>query len=167
MVNFCANKEYDPGEPECGCAMEETGTILPEENSCPQEDCCGSAELELEIEGCGGVVTVDAAELQLEPPGHILQLLVTLRGVCPNKRVGLAVWLAEQDGCGRRTACGMRTVTVPAQPGPGCRDVVQGLQFGLPRRPDYTGAACAPRRLYVRMLANYLHADVWACCPCG
>lgn len=139
---------------------------------CDDDDgghCCPSP-VEVSITGCGGTVTVDAAALDLDSPGHILQLNVTLHNVCADKRVALAAWLTELDDCGREHARGLKTITVPAHHENSCRDVtVRCLQFVLPRDLDVSGSegdrpACAVRSFRARFLANYI--DQGFACGC-
>ena len=125
-----------------------------DENDCCPEPVCFS------ITGCGGTAEVDACTMLLDSPGHILQLDVTLRNVCPGKRVALAVILSEVDSCGKEHDCGMRTLVVPAHNNSACRDVkVPCLQFVLPRMQNAEARnrpACARRSFRARFLANYL-----------
>ena len=132
--------------------------------------CCPDP-VELCVEGCGGTVTVDAARLELDSPGHILQLNVTLCNVCAEKRVALAAWITELDDCGKEHPRGMKTLTVPAHHENSCRDVtVHCLQFVLPQDLDVSSnannrPACARRRFLARFLANYV--DDGPVCSCG
>ena len=145
---------------ECGTALPACGCTAPAENCPLPDESCPSTLVELELDGCSGVVTVEAAGLEVASSGQILQLTVTLRSVCPGRQVALAVWLTGQGGCGQETLCGMRCVTVPAHYAQSCRDVaVRCLQFVLPG-----DAGCAARRVYVHMLANYL--DAGGCGSC-
>lgn len=135
--------------------------------NCDNDHDCGhdcrdncAETVEFIITGCGGTVTVDAGELDLTSGGHILDMNVVLRNVCPRRRVALAAMLSEVDGCGREHDRGMKVLTVPAHRGPTCRDVtVNCLQFVLPRDLDIStpaGIICPRRQLRVRFLANYI-----------
>ena len=87
---------------ECG------SVLLPE--SCPEP-------IDITLDGCSDTIEFDAGELNMESLGRILQLDVTLRKVCPRKRVALAVLLNEIDSYGHEHKRGMKTVTVPAHTG--------------------------------------------------
>ena len=56
------------------------------------------------IDGCEDAVILDAGSVMLSSLGRILQLDVTVKNVCPNKRVALAVILTEVDQNGNVTS---------------------------------------------------------------
>lgn len=129
--------------------------------SCPKPvDVC--------IDGCTDTVEIDAGELCMESLGRILQLDITLRNVCPNKRIALAVLLNEVDSCGCEHKRGMKTLTVPAHTRQGCKDVtVRCIKFVLPEDLDASGdvrSLCNPRKFRARFLANYIDNDFDSCC---
>ena len=132
--------------------------VLPEE--CPEP-------VELSINGCEDTVEFDAGTLDMESLGRILQVSVTLRQICPHKRVALAVLLNEVDLCGIEHSRGMKTMTVPAHTQSGCRDVtVRCIKFVLPEGSEtsLTGdSMCDSRRFRVRMIAHYIDND-FECC---
>ena len=103
----------------------------------------------------------------MESLGRILQLDVTLRKVCPRKRVALAVLLNEIDSYGHEHKRGMKTVTVPAHTGEQCRDItVRCLKFVLPEDLDVSGSAaslCNCRKFKARLIAHYIDHD-FECC---
>ena len=66
--------------------------------------------------------------------GRILQIDVTLKNVCPNKRVALAVTLNEVDSEGNEHKLGLKTMTIPAHTQSTCRDVlVKCVKFVFPK----------------------------------
>lgn len=119
------------------------------------------------IDGCEDTVEFDAGEIGMESLGRILQLDVTVKNVCPNKRVALAVILTEVDEHGTEYKRGMKTMTIPAHTGSGCRDVtVRCIKFVLPEDLDVSGrtdSMCNRRNFKARMIANYID-DGFACC---
>ena len=121
----------------------------------------------LTVEGCQDALQVDLGEVDLSSQGRILQLDVTLKGVCPGKRVALAAILTELDQDGKEHPRGMKTMTIPAHSFSLCRDVlVKCIRFVVPEDLSLSGGAmCAPRKFQVRFLANYLDTD-FVCCPC-
>lgn len=137
---------------ECG------SVILPE--SCPEP-------IDITLDGCSDTIEFDAGELNMESLGRILQLDVTLRKVCPRKRVALAVLLNEIDSYGHEHKRGMKTVTVPAHTGEKCRDItVRCLKFVLPEDLDVSGSAaslCNCRKFKARLIAHYIDHD-FECC---
>lgn len=117
-------------------------------------------QINIQFEGCQDTLDFDAGTINLDSLGRILELTVTIRNVCPNKRVALAVILTEIDIHGIEHRRGIKFVTVPEHFQPGCRDVtVRCIRFVLPEDIDETGqptSLCNPRRFKVRFLANYI-----------
>lgn len=132
--------------------------VIPEE--CPQP-------VEICIEGCKDSVEFNAGEVALESLGRILQLDVTLRSVCPGKRVALAIILTEENACGEEVSCGLKTLTVPAHHQDSCRDVtVRCIKFVLPEESGMTSCQCSlcpKRKIKAKMIANYIDSD-FSCC---
>ncbi len=119
------------------------------------------------LDGCADTVEFDAGDVTLESLGSILQLDVTLKGVCPGRRVALAVILNEVDGSAEYRR-GMKTLLIPAHTGPGCRDVtVRCVKFVLPAALAANGATdaavCGQRKLTARFVANYVDSG-FECC---
>ena len=85
------------------------------------------ARVHLEL-GCGDTLHFDAGSVTLQSPGAILDLCVTVKSVCPGKRVALAVILTEL--------------------------VVEHLRFVLPQELDVSGGLAEGRAFHVRLLAN-------------
>lgn len=123
--------------------------------------------VEVSIEGCEDSAEVDAGSVFLDSLGRILKIDVTVRNVCPHRRVALAVILTEVDRKGNEFKRGMKTLVIPAQQGEGCRDVkVRCVKFVLPEELDVSGtsdALCDKRNFKVRFLANYIDSG-FDCC---
>lgn len=99
-------------------------------------------------------------ETELESTGRVVQLDVTVRRVCPGKRVALGVMLYEQDENGNQEARGIKTLTIDAHHENCPRDVqVQGIEFVLP--DDLTLAN--PRRFTARVIAHHIDTDYQPC----
>lgn len=108
---------------------------------------------ELSAESCSESVTFDLGELSIAAPGRIVELNLTLKSVCPHKRVALAMLLTDGEGGDYRA---LKTFAVPPHCGPDCRDVrVEGIRFVVPD----TSCHCIGRRLYAQMMANYMDTD--------
>ena len=135
------------------------GTII-----CPEE--CPEP-VDVTIGGCGDVVEHDAGLLGLDSSGRILQLDVTIKDVCPNKRVALAVILNEVDDEENEHKRGLKTITVPAHGREGCRDVtVRCIRFVLPEDLDVSGdpdAICNERKFKARIITHYIDNDFYCC----
>ena len=97
-----------------------------------------------------------------------MQVYVTLRNICPNKRVALAVILYETDASGCEHKRGMKTMTVPAHTRPNCHDViVRCIKFVLPEDLDVssiTKSICNERHLKAKFIAHYIDDDFECCC---
>lgn len=132
--------------------------ILPEK--CPEP-------VNVTIDGCTDTVEFNAGELDMESLGRILQLDVTIRNVCPHRRVALAVVLHEVDSCGNEHKRGLKTITVPAHTRKNCHDViVRCIKFVLPEDLDVSGskdAICNQRKFKARFIAHYIDND-FECC---
>lgn len=119
------------------------------------------------LDGCQDSAVIDLDDVQLLSLGRIVQLNVTVKNVCPNKRVALAVILTEVDSNGNEYDRGIKTVTIPAHGGRGCKDIcVRCLRFVLPEDLDVLGSPdslCNARRFKARAMANYLDTD-FVCC---
>lgn len=124
--------------------------------------------IDVAVDGCTDTVEFDAGDICMEGLGRIVQLDVTLRSVCPRKRVALAVLLHEVDEGGNEHKRGMKVMTVPAHTGENCRDVtVRCITFVLPEDLDVsdgTSAICNQRNFRARFIAHYIDHDYNCCC---
>lgn len=132
-----------------------------------QPDPC-PVPVELKAEGCADSVVVDMGDVSLSSQGRILQLDVTVKNVCPGKRVALAAILTEVDENGMEHQRGMKVMTLPAHDQPSCRDVlVKCIKFVVPEDLDVSGGSptslCSPRSFKARFLANAIDTD-YRCC---
>ena len=124
--------------------------------------------VDLTIDGCQDAVIIDVGDTYLGSMGRILQLDVTVKKVCPKKRVALAVILTEVDSNGTEYQRGMKAITIPAHDYPTCRDVlVKCIKFVLPEDLDVSGgtpqAMCNARNFKVRLIAHTIDTD-YRCC---
>ena len=147
--------------PEPTVTVECDVVVQPEE--CPDP-------VDLTVRGCQDSVVVNLGDVFLESQGRILQLDLTLKQVCPGKRVALAVIFTEVDDNGQEHARGMKTVTIPAHDFPNCRDVlVKCIKFVVPEDLDGTGGntrpMCEPRSFRARVIANNIDSDFCCCGP--
>ena len=134
--------------------------ICPE--GCPEPVC-------ITIGGCEDTLEFNAGDLGMESLGRILQLDVTLRNVCPNRRVAMAVILNEVDAQGEEHRRGMKMMTVPAHDRSECHDMtLRCIRFVLPEDLDPDGdcgCICNDRTFRVRFIAHYIDSD-FECCEC-
>lgn len=122
------------------------------------------------IDGCDDMIEFDAGDISLESTGRILQLDVTLRNVCPRKRVALAVILNEVDMNGVEHKRGLKTMTVPAHTRESCRDIIiRCVKFVLPEDLNLSGCSvandsvCGCRKFKARFIAHYIDNDFYCC----
>lgn len=124
--------------------------------------------VDLTVEGCSDSVLVDMGDVYIESQGRIVQMDVTIKNVCPGKRVALAAILTEVDENGIEYQRGTKTMTVPAHNFPSCRDVlVKCIKFVLPEDLDVSGGStqlmCNPRNFKARFIAHNIDSD-FRCC---
>ena len=119
----------------------------------------------LTVDGCRDSILVDLGDVYLESQGRIIQMDVTIKNVCPGKRVALAAILTEVDQDGTEYQRGMKAITIPAHSAPVCRDVlVKCIKFVVPEGLSKSGGAmCCPRKFKARFLANNIDTD-YRCC---
>lgn len=120
------------------------------------------------VKGCSDAIVVDVGDTYLESPGRIIQLSVTVKNVCPGKRVALAAILTEVDSDGMEYQRGVKTMTLPAHDFPTCRDVrVECIKFVAPEdlsvADEDSGAMCAPRNFKARFISHYVDTG-YRCC---
>ncbi len=133
------------------------------------EDC--PQPVDFTVEGCQDAVLIDLGETYLESQGRILQLDVTLKDVCPETRVALAVILTETDENGMEHQRGMKTMVIPAHQAPVCRDVlVKCIKFVVPDALDELDGTpvspCTPRKFSARLIAHNIDSG-YRCCEDG
>ena len=117
--------------------------------------------VDLSVDGCEEAATLDMGDAALEGLGRIVQLDVRLTGVCPDRRVAMAVILTEVDESGMEYQRGMKVMTIPAHSQNGCRNVlVRCIKFVLPEDLDVNGGdgadMCSTRRMRARCIAHYI-----------
>ncbi|MDD7537621.1 MAG: VWA domain-containing protein [Oscillospiraceae bacterium] len=131
--------------------------VLPE--VCPEP-------VDLQITGCDDTVEFDAGELSMESLGRIVQMDVTLKNICPHRRVALAAILTEVDELGVEHQRGMKIMTIPAHTADRCRDItVRCIKFVLPEdlvEEDPT-MLCRTRNLKARFISHYIDSG-FDCC---
>lgn len=119
------------------------------------------------VDGCEDHMVVDLGDTYLESSGRIVELNLTLKNVCPGRRVALGVILTETDCRGSEYPRGFKTLTIPAHSYPSCRDVlVKCIRFVLPDDLSIacsSGGMCGPRNLKARVIAHNIDTD-FRCC---
>lgn len=123
--------------------------------------------VDFSVDGCTDSVVVDMGEVYLDSLGRIIQMDVTIKNVCPEKRVAFAAILTEEDENGMEYQRGAKMMTIPAHSHPSCRDViVKCIRFVVPEDLDVSGnaqAICNQRNFKARFIAHYIDTD-YRCC---
>ena len=118
------------------------------------------------VEACQGCADVCLQEFGPESLGRIIYLNLTLKQICPEKRVAVAVFLTEVCPGERELPCGTKFFTVPAHHGHGCQDVVlHCIPFIVPENSANAGALCRKRYFNARVLSHYIDTDYVCCAP--
>lgn len=128
-----------------------------------------SDPVEIIVGGCEDAVEYNAGELEFDGLGRILELDVTLKGVCPGRRVALAAIVTEVDSENNEYQRGVKTLTIPAHTMDSCRDVlVRCIKFVLPEELDVSGdgtSICNDRHFRARFVSHYIDSDFdCGCC---
>lgn len=120
--------------------------------------------VDLSVDGCQDAGELDTGDTYLESQGRIVKLDVTLKHVCPRKRVALGVVLTEVDQEGLEYPRGMKALTIPAHEHSSYRDVeVKGIKFVLPEDLNVScrcdDGMCQQRNLRVRLIAHNIDTE--------
>ena len=121
----------------------------------------------IQIEGCEDTLYYNLDDVYLEATGRILQLDLTLKNVCPQKRVALCVTLNEVDEEGNEYKRGMKMFTIPAHQYESCRDMrIRCMKFILPEELNTVSGAsiCSQRSFVARVMSHYIDYS-FECCP--
>lgn len=121
----------------------------------------GEGETHVYFEPCqeSRVVTVAEGCDNESGMGRTLDVEMTLRDVCPGRRVAVGMELSEVDENGREHSCGFRAVTVPAHNRSAACDIgVERVRFILPesaRADNDRSGLCGCRRHFVLRTVNH------------
>ena len=128
------------------------------------EDC--PKPISIETQGCDDTIYFDLKDVYPDGLGRILQLDMTLKNICPGKRVALCVTLNEVDEEGAEYKRGIKMFTIPAHYYETCRDIrVKCIRFVLPEDMSTQSKTtlCGKRTFKARVMANYADYD-FECC---
>ena len=119
------------------------------------------------VPGCQDALRTELPPVSLQSLGRIVQLDVTVKAVCPGKRVAVSVILTETNEAGEKMPRGVKHILIPAQTGEGCQDItLRCIQFSVPEALDATGntgSICNARQFGAQAIANYVDTD-FTCC---
>lgn len=118
------------------------------------------------ISRCGDTMNCQLNDLELDAKGHIIELAVCIKNVCPGKRIALGVTLHEADEDGNECARGMKTITIPAHNETCNQDImVRRIRFVLPEDISLAGDS-GQRNFVARTVAHYIDIDEGRSCAC-
>ena len=117
-------------------------------------------------EGCEEHKVHDLGCTEMISTGRLLDVTLTLRNVCPRRRVALGVTVNEVDDDGNEAARGFKAVTVPAhtQTAP-CDVTAPTLRFVLPEDLNENGqnGGLGRRHFIVRATSHYVDSQANLC----
>lgn len=114
--------------------------------------------------GCEEIKINALGDKTIDATGRIMDVTMTLKNVCPCRRVSVGYMVTELDAQNNEHSCGFKCFTVPAHYNAGCCDVaLEATRFILPddARVDGGVGACSGRRHFiVRADAHYADTSV-------
>ncbi|MDO5378370.1 MAG: hypothetical protein Q4G52_08550 [Clostridia bacterium] len=127
------------------------------------EDETRSRNGHVRFRNCEEVKETELASIEPEHSGKVLLVDMTLRNVCPCRRVAVGYHVSELDASGNEHSRGFKTLTVPPHYNSRATDVqVPRVRFLLPDDED-TEEGCqsdGTRRFIVRSEAHYADSSV-------
>lgn len=159
-VNYSDSQDHEVEFPSPRVRVECDDDVIVIPEPCP-------VPMNLTVEGCSDALVFTEGEVLLSSLGRIVETDVTIRNVCPGKRVALALLLYEVTDEGLELSRGVKTMEIPAHDEDSCRDVsVRCVKFVLPETLDTTdtpNAICDERNLHLKAIAHYIDTD-FVCC---
>lgn len=115
---------------------------------------------------CEEIIDIDAGAVSMGLMGRVARVSVTLRNVCPGRRIAVAVLLSELDSDGNEYQRGIRTLTVPAHSYATSRDIrLNCITFVLPEDIDPISSETFGERTFrTRVYANIIDSELDCCC---
>lgn len=102
------------------------------------------------VEGCCEQVNRDLGSINIANLGQIINVSLTLRNVCPNRKIAVAITLVEIDQCCHEHQRAFRVFEIQT-PSTSCGNLrVNDLRFAIP-----VENACQKRRFRFLVTANY------------
>ena len=156
--NDCADNCPDFPNPEVELLCD-SDVYFPEE--CP-------TAMEFTVESCEDAVNISLNDVELHSLGRIVQVNVTIKDVCPGKRIAVGVFLSEMNPCNQEVRRGVKMFTVPPLNGTHCRNLkLKCIRFVVPEDIDGTyceDMLCRKRIFKASAIANYIDTDLKCCC---
>lgn len=109
---------------------------------------------EIEFEGCQDYLAYDLGDYVIDNVGRILELSLTIKNVCPNKKVAVAILLNEIDRYGVEHKKAIKIISIPAHTNSRCKDIkLTNIKLVLPEEDNNM---CGTKKFAVRALINYI-----------
>lgn len=112
---------------------------------------------------CEDAKTCTMPDTYLSNTGRVLDVSMTLKNVCPCRRVAVGILVSEVDHAGNEASRGFKAIAVPAHYNNCCSDIqMQSVRFILPDslNTDGNGSLCERRHFIVRTEAHYIDTSV-------
>lgn len=118
---------------------------------------------EIVFDACDDIKNCDIGNFDVDETGKILRLSLTLKDVCPRKRVALAVMLYELDSRNKKYERGLKIITIQKSKENVSRDIkVKDIVFVLPN--DIGVGTNGRRRFVASVKTNYIDVVEDNCC---
>ena len=109
---------------------------------------------DIEFKGCQDYLAYDLGDYVLDDLGRILELSLTIKNVCPNKKVAVAVMLNEIDDYGAEHKKAIKIISIPAHTNNKCKDIkLTNIKLVLPEEDNNM---CETKKFVARALVNYI-----------
>ncbi len=109
---------------------------------------------DIEFKGCQDYLAYDLGDYVLDDLGRILELSLTIKNVCPNKKVAVAVMLNEIDDYGVEHKKAIKIISIPAHTNNKCKDIkLTNIKLVLPEEDNNM---CETKKFVARALVNYI-----------
>ncbi|WP_250278550.1 vWA domain-containing protein [[Clostridium] colinum] len=106
------------------------------------------------FENCENYLEYDLGDYALDHLGRILELSLTIKNVCPNKKVALAITVNEIDDNNTENKKAMKIISVPIHNSNACEDIrLTNIKFVLPEEDNLI---CKERKFAIRVIGNYI-----------
>lgn len=128
------------------------------EENCPEPK-------EVWLNQCKDFIEVNAGDVYLQSQGRLLEIETTIKHVCPDKRVALAITISEEAEYGKEYSLGTKFLTIPAHHEKECKDIhVKCIPFVIPEE-NYNCdiGMCHSRKIKIRVFANTIDSDIYCC----
>lgn len=108
----------------------------------------------IKFKGCQDYLAYDLGDYVLDDLGRILELSLTIKNVCPNKKVAVAVMLNEIDDYGVEHKKAIKIISIPAHTNNKCKDIkLTNIKLVLPEEDNNM---CETKKFVARALVNYI-----------